>query len=114
MAKRYIFGIWHGGINYAPAPDVSHLERFGSVSDALGALQDRARMGHHFPQRFNYVYREPQNVLTPNADTGAYIDVYVIRAARESDALALVESETISSVRHPLNTHSEIQHRSIL
>ncbi|MDA0565170.1 hypothetical protein LG943_12710 [Streptomonospora sp. S1-112] len=68
------YGLWNGGSGYSP-PASTDLERFRSLSDAADALRERYN-GGSWRQRFNFVFRDPECVLTPGVDHESYIDLY--------------------------------------
>lgn len=59
------YGLWYGGNGYALSDPESDMERFESLQEAKDALHDRYHDGYFSRQRFDYVNREPESVLTP-------------------------------------------------
>jgi hypothetical protein len=74
-----VYALWDGGTNYVSSgeEDSTYLEEFKSVGEAVDALVDRARMGHHFPQTFRFADGREEHSLTPCADSGAGIRIWL-------------------------------------
>lgn len=68
------YGVWYGGNGFSLSDIESDMERFGSLEDAKDALYDRCWEGSS-RNRFEYINREPENVMTPGvgADTCIYL-----------------------------------------
>ncbi|MDA2807171.1 hypothetical protein [Nocardiopsis suaedae] len=63
------------------------MERFPSLQAAKEALWSRTYEGYAWRQHFDFVFREPERVLTPAVTEESYIDLY-----RSPDAdLSLIE-----------------------
>lgn len=90
MSKRFVFGAWNGGTCYG-SPDLANdLERFPTISAAETAFRDRYRFGHNYSQIFNYVGRPSQTFLCPTVDDASYLDVFVVQAHTEREAISAV------------------------
>lgn len=76
------YGLWYGGIGYVPSDPGSDMERFGTLQDAKDALHDRCHDGYSSRQRFDYVNRESEHVLTPAVGDDSCIHLF---AAPDSD-----------------------------
>ena len=76
------YGLWYGGNGYALSDPESDMERFGSLRDAEDALHDRYHDGYSSRQRFEYVNRESEHVLTPAVGDDSCIHLF---AAPDSD-----------------------------
>lgn len=71
-----VFGVWHGGVNYAQGYREDDLEIFDSIQAAKDALLSRANSGHWSPQTFHFAHKDTAHALTPCADEGASITLY--------------------------------------
>lgn len=60
-----VFGLWWGGSSYGPGELATDGERFDSIDAAKSALIARYHDGYSFRQTFNYINREPVDVLCP-------------------------------------------------
>ncbi|MBN6050769.1 hypothetical protein JYK22_02390, partial [Nonomuraea sp. RK-328] len=69
------FGLWHGGFGYSLAED-QDLERFASLEDAKRKLTERHRRGYWQRSHFDFVHREPAEVLTPCVSDDCEITLY--------------------------------------
>lgn len=69
------YGVWHGGNGYGLSDIETDMEQFGSLVDARGALYDRCWEGSSC-NRFEYVNREPENVMTPAVGDDTCIHLY--------------------------------------
>ncbi|GAA2324008.1 hypothetical protein GCM10010149_91680 [Nonomuraea roseoviolacea subsp. roseoviolacea] len=69
------FGLWHGGSGYSLAED-HDLEQFSSLEDAKRKLTERHRRGYRQRSRFDFVHREPAEVLTPCVGDDCEITLY--------------------------------------
>lgn len=78
-----VYGVWHGGVNYAQGTREDDLEVFDSIRAAKDALLERARHGHGWQQEFSYVNRDAVSTYTPCADEGASIALYTSPTAEE-------------------------------
>lgn len=73
--KPKVYGLWHGGVNYAESDRERDLEEFESIVEAVEALRDRAA-GHWRKSQFRYVFRDEEWAATPVADEGASMDLW--------------------------------------
>lgn len=71
------FGVWYGGNGFSLSDIEADMERFGSLEDAKGALYDRCWEGSS-RNRFEYVNREPENVMTPAVGEDTCIHLYAV------------------------------------
>lgn len=69
------YGVWYGGSGYTISEIEIDVERFRSLEDAKGALYDRYWDGSS-RNRFEYVNREPENVMTPAVGDDSCIYLY--------------------------------------
>jgi hypothetical protein len=70
------YGVWHGGNGYALSELGNELERFGSIESAKEALSDRYHSGYSWRQKFDYVNRDPESVLTPAVGEDSCIHLF--------------------------------------
>lgn len=75
-----IYALWHGGAGYSPGyvTDTgtgSDVEVFDDMDALTDALEQRYRMGHHWPQTFTYADGRRSSVLTPcvGADSNFWV-----------------------------------------
>jgi len=76
LTARTVFALWHGGSSYS-GDGMESLETFPSIAAAGDALRQRALLGHHYPQHFEYVNKPAEDALTPNADEGPSMTLYL-------------------------------------
>lgn len=83
-----VWGLWHGGINYAEPYGMDYLEEFPSIEAARDALVSRAFRGYWQQQEFRYVNREPESTFTPGADTDCRMAIYFSNPTADTGAYA--------------------------
>lgn len=76
------FGLWYGGSGYN-LPGQDDLEDFASLENAKRKLIERHRRGYWQRSRFDFVRREPANVLTPCVGEDCEITLYRSRDGGE-------------------------------
>lgn len=79
-----IFALWHGGANYAGSRIPRDVEIFSSLKAAGDALQSRAFRGFYWSQDFTFADGRKESNLTPCADAGAEMHVF-LADPRDSD-----------------------------
>jgi hypothetical protein len=72
-----IYALWHGGASYSVGELDRDLETFPSIRAAGWALRTRANNGHWYPQDFTYADGRTERALTPCADKGCEMTVYL-------------------------------------
>jgi hypothetical protein len=65
--KAEVYGTWHGGSSYA-SPELSDIEEFASVDDALTEFEQRRNSGYGY---INLYHGDPYHTRTPAVDDGA-------------------------------------------
>ncbi|SRR6266581_3216933 len=72
-----IYALWHGGSSYSVGELERDLETFPSIRVAGWALRTRANNGGWMPQGFTYADGRTVRALTPCADEGCEVTVYL-------------------------------------
>ncbi|GAB3726758.1 hypothetical protein GCM10027590_32310 [Nocardiopsis nanhaiensis] len=76
------YGLWHSGNGYGLTDPESDMEQFSSLQAAKDALAARYHLGYSFRQRFQFVNREPESVLTPVVGSDSCLHLF---ASPDSD-----------------------------
>lgn len=71
-----VYGVWHGGNNYAQPYTEDDLEEFNGLDTAFREFLHRYEQGHWASSNFEYVNKPGDTALTPNVDESANMRIY--------------------------------------
>src|SRR4051812_37664396 len=80
-----VWALWHGGSSYVMGSVPEDVEVFASISAAREAFTDRYANGYGWFQHFEYVNREPVDVLTPAVEDGPSMMLWLYDPSEDTD-----------------------------
>lgn len=72
-----VYGLWHGGHGSYAQPDVRlDVESFPSIQAARDRFADRVQSSGAFPEPFEFVNRDPEEVRIPATDDSQWLHLF--------------------------------------